>query len=51
MEAVRSRKETIVILFFWLIFGGFVIMSLVNLALKSGETTQEVAAGPEQTRP
>jgi len=51
MEAVRSRKETIVILFFWLIFGGFVIMSLVNLALKSGETTQEVAAGPEQSRP
>ncbi len=51
MEAVRSRKETIVILFFWLIFGGMFIMSLVNLALNSGETGQEVAAGPEQTMP
>jgi len=48
MEAVRSRKEMIVILFFWLIFGGMVIMSLVNLALKSGESGQELAAGPEQ---
>ncbi|NOZ26398.1 MAG: tetratricopeptide repeat protein [Nitrospirae bacterium] len=50
MEATRSRKETVVILFFWLIFGGMVIMSMVNLALKSGESGQE-SAGPQQAMP
>ncbi len=48
MEAVRSRKETVVILFFWLIFGGMVVMSMVNLALKSGESGQGAATGPQE---